>query len=495
MLTKWGAALGLASAGRVKSGGGGNTGVPLGPFNDWSELPVSAAGGSLALLLTLGPANSSGLAVYDTNDAEWKLQLGTFETLADLQAFTDPINSLALATVGTLLDDPESVRYQWDDTVPEWVRTPDGTEYIYAATDWADLPAQDTIQADDEAVVASLGLGNAYGRAIYDGTDWLLSRAWFDTVADMTAFAQPKSVGALAAVEASASDDENAVRYQWNGSAWARTAALTAGYAWDITDLTNIDPSGIGATQIGDFARYTDPTTGAVAVYRLRSVPAVGSINLTVWVPASIYGEAGLTIRGYLIGTETMPASGSSIQGYLVTASGGTASVTTSGGEVVLASTTINHFASIKSTYALTENDRYYVRMNLRLSQTAATAMTFYNLFYDDGTIKPQFITTQNPIVELGKYIPSTTTPTLVGSTFMIRGGGTAIVNTAEVLEVLADGTVANLVNVTRNARPYFSIRRNAQTGTGTGQHLIQTFQNASGAQSARFSYLYFMTY
>jgi hypothetical protein len=357
------------------------------------------------------------------------------------------------------------------------------------------LPTQDTIQADDEAVVASLGLGNAYGRAVYDGTDWLLSRAWFDTVADMTAFPELKSVGALAAVEASASDDENAVRYQWNGSAWARTAALTAGYAWDITDLTNIDPSGIGATQIGDFARYTNPTTSAVEVYRLRSVPAVGSINLTVWVPASIYGEAGLTIRGYLIGTETMPASGSSIQGYLVTTSGGTASVTTSGGEVVIASTTVNHFANIKSTYVLTENDRYYVRMNLRLSQTAATAMTFYNLFYDDGTTKPQFITTQNPIVELGKYIPSTTTPTLVGSTFMIRGGGTAIVNTAEVLEVLADGTVANLVNVTRNARPYFSMRRNAQTGTATGQHLLQTFQNASGAQSARFSYLYFMTY
>jgi hypothetical protein len=497
MLTKWGAALGLASAGRITSGGGGNTGVPLGPFADWSALPASAASGSLAFVSDLGPASSYGIARYDTGDAEWKLFFGYFLTLADLLTFTDPINSLAVATVGASLDDPESVRYQWDDSllVPAWVRTPDGTEYIYAATDWTDLPAQDTIQADDEAVVASLGLGNAYGRAVYDGTDGLLSRAWFDTVADMTAFPELKSVGALAAVEASASDDENAVRYQWNGSAWARTAALTAGYAWDITDLTNTDPSGIGATQIGDFARYTNPTTGAIEVYRLRSVPAVGSINLTVWVPASIYGEAGLTIRGYLIGTETMPASGSSIQGYTVTTSGASASVTTSGGEVVMASTTINHFARLVSTYALTENDRYYVRMNLRLSQTAATAMTFYNLFYDDGTTKPQFITTQNPNIESGKYIPSTTTPTLVGSTFMIRGGGTAIVNTAEVLEVLADGTVANLVNVTRNARPYFSMRRNAQTGTATGQHLLQTFQNATGAQTARFSYLYFMTY
>jgi len=394
MLTKWGAALGLASAGRITGGGGGNTGVPLGPFANWAALPASAEGGSFAVVSDLGPASSSGLAIYDTGDAEWKLQFGTFLTLADLLAFTDPINSLAVATVGASLDDPESVRYQWDDTVPAWVRTPDPVPY-----------------------------------------------------------------------------------------------------AWDITDLTNIDPSGIGATQIGDFARYTDPTTGAIEVYRLRSVPAVGSINLTVWVPASIYDEAGLTIQGYLIGTETMPASGGTIQGYTVTTSGASASVTTSGGEVVIASTTINHFANLKSTYALTESDRYYVRMNFRLSQTAATAMTFYNLFYDNGTTKPQFITTQNPIVELGKYIPSTTTPALVGSTLMIRGSGTAIGNTTELVEILSDGTAANLVNVSRNARPYFSMRRNAQTGTATGQHLIQTFQNATGAQTARFSYLYFMTY
>jgi hypothetical protein len=316
----------------------------------------------------------------------------------------------------------------------------------------------------------------------------------------MTAFAQPKSVGALASVEASASDDENAVRYQWNGSAWARTAALTAGYAWDITDLTNTDPSGIGATQIGDFARYTNPTTGAIEVYRLRSVPAVGSINLTVWVPASIYGEAGLTIRGYLIGTETMPASGSSIQGYLVTTSGGTASVTTSGGEVVLASTTSGHFANVTSTYVLTESDRVYVRLNLRVLQTGGVNSTFYNNLLTNGTTKPNFITTQNPTVQSGKYIPSTTLPALVGSTLMIRDTGTAIPNTAELHEFIADGNPASLssymVNVSRNARPYFSMRYAAQTGTGTGRHELQVFNNTqTGAQSARFSYLYFMTY
>jgi hypothetical protein len=505
MLTKWGAALGLASAGRIASGGGGNTGVPLGPFNDWSELPASAQDEAFAVVSDLGPTNSYGLATYNASGGQWKLQFGYFETLADLNAFTDPKALTAVAAVGPSLDEPDSVRYQWDDPNVQWLRTPDPVDYIYAATDWADLPTQDTIQTDDEAVVASLGLGNAYGRAVYDGTDWLLSRAWFDTVADMTAFAQPIATGALASVEASASDDENGVRYQYEGS-WTRTAALTTGYAWDITDLTNIDPSGIGATQIGDFARYTDPTTGEVAVYRLRSVPAVGSINLTVWVPASIYGEAGLTIRGYLIGTETMPASGGTIQGYTVTTSGGTASVTTSGGEVVLASTTSGHFANLKSTYVLTEDDRVYVRLNLRLSQASGVNITFYNALYDNGTTKSQFITAQNPTApsgNTGKYLPTTGGVVLVGSTAMIRSTGTAIGNTAELLEILADGTLEAgsppnpnfMVNVSRNARPYFSMRRRAQTGTETGQHLLQVFNGATGAQTASFSYLYFMTY
>jgi hypothetical protein len=380
-------------------GGGGNTGVPLGPFNDWSELPASAQDGALAVVLDLGPTNSYGLAIYNASGGQWKLQFGYFETLADLNAFTDPKALTAVAAVGPSLDDPTSVRYQWDDPNVQWLRTPDPVPF-----------------------------------------------------------------------------------------------------AWDITDLTNIDPSGIGVTQIGDFARYTNPTTGAIEVYRLRSVPAVGSINLTVWVPASIYGEAGLTIRGYLIGTETMPASGSSIQGYLVTTVGGTASVTTSGGEVVLASTTVGHYANVTSTYVLTESDRVYMRLNLRVLQTGGVNSTFYNNLLTNGTTKPHFVTTQNPTIQLGKYIPSTSANVLVGSTAMIRDTGTAIPNTAELHEFIADGNPASLssymVNVSRNARPYFSIRYAAQTGTVTGRHELQVFNNgATGAQTARFSYLYFMTY
>jgi hypothetical protein len=359
---------------------------------------------------------------------------------------------------------------------------------------WAALPASGENGA--QASVASLGAGNAYGIAVYDGgaSEWALYMAWFDTVADMNAFAQPISIGALASVEASASNDENGVRYQYEGS-WTRTAALTAGYAWDITDLTNIDPSGVGATQIGDFARYTNPTTGAVAVYRLRSVPAVGSINLTVWVPASIYGEAGLTIRGYLLGNEAIPASGIAIQGYTPTYAG-SSTVTSSSGEIVLTSTVSGQFANVKSTYVLQAADRFYIRRNLRLTQTAGQNLTYYDLAFANGAGQPWFVMTQNPIKST-HFVTSDTTANLVGSTLMIRGGGSALPSaTAELVEFLSDGSAAtDMVNVSRNARPYLSMRKNAQTGTETGQHLIQVFNGANVSHIARFSQLYFMTY
>ena len=371
--------------------------------------------------------------------------------------------------------------------------------------DWASLGTiAGPLRVGDRVEVSDLQPGLAYA-ARYSGADWELAQAVFPTVADLLDFPELIFTSATAIVGTGIETDP---MYYYDGSNWQRMADGVP-FAWDITDLTNIDPSGIGATQIGDFARYTNPTTSAVEVYRLRAVAlgaTAGTGSVTMWVPASIYGEANLTIRGYLIGTETMPASGSSIQGYLVTASGASASVTTSGGEVVLASTTASHFANVQSTYVLTENDRVYVRMNLRLSQTGGVNSSFYNLLYDNGTTKSQFITAQNPTAPVGntnKYLPTTGGIVLVGSTAMIRSTGTPITNTAELLEILADGTVDAgppinpdfMVNVSRNARPYFSMRRAAQTGTATGQHLLQVLNGATGAQSARFSYLYFMTY
>jgi hypothetical protein len=107
------------------------------------------------------------------------------------------------------------------------------------------------------------------------------------------------------------------------------------------------------------------------------------------------------------------------------------------------------------------------------------------------------------PSGNAGKYLATTSAIGLIGSTNMVRSAGTPITNTAELVEILADGTLEAgsppnpnfMVNVSRNARPYFSMRRRAQTGTETGQHLLQVLSGAAGAQTASFSYLYFMTY
>jgi hypothetical protein len=123
-------------------GGGGNTGVPLGPFNDWSELPASAQGGALAFVASLGPLNSYGTARYEAaGPVEWQLFFGYFETLADLLAFAEPINPLAVATVGVSLDAPDSVRYQWDDPNVQWLRTPDPVPFAWTLSSTRDFSA------------------------------------------------------------------------------------------------------------------------------------------------------------------------------------------------------------------------------------------------------------------------------------------------------------------------------------------------------------------
>ena len=309
-------------------GGGGNTGVPLGPFNDWSELPASAAGGSLALLLTLGPANSSGLAVYDTGDAEWKLQFGTFETLAGLQAFTDPINSLALATVGTLLDDPESVRYQWDDTVPEWVRTPDPVEYIYAANTWGTLPTQDTIKPSDEVIVDDLGYTHSSGRAQRHGSQWRLIEGKFQSVADMVAFdvANPVHTDAIGLVKAGGGHDEEAIAYSYQGGNWVRFGATTtAGYAWTLSSLRDFSAIGL---QDGDFGVFT-PSGGQPILLRYKAActTAYGS-PMQAWMTPIAYAGTPV-MQAWTAGTEsnvTLATQGWTLTndvGCTVTATGG----------------------------------------------------------------------------------------------------------------------------------------------------------------------------
>ena len=259
---------------------------------------------------------------------------------------------------------------------------------------WAALPVSGVDGA--QASVTSLGPGNAYGIAVYDGgaSEWALYMAWFDTFADMTAFSDPISTGALASVEASASNDENGVRYQYDGAAWARTAALSAGYAWTLTEtqaLTGADPSGVGAVRAGDYGVYT-PAGGTPIVYRYAPTVTVaagaGGGTQAQWLPPEVYAGT-VTIEAYLVGTEVVTNDiALNAQGWptVVRTNGTITSQTT---RVRLATTGTSGRASISAlTSGVTASTRVYVRWLYRVAtgnQTLDNATTATLRFFDQA--------------------------------------------------------------------------------------------------------------
>jgi hypothetical protein len=225
-----------------------------------------------------------------------------------------------------------------------------------AATIWpfvADWAALSTIAGPlrdgDQVIVQSLGTGNSFGLARYDDGDaeWDLQVGWFNSFADMEAFSEPIVTGALAAVEVSASDDETAVRYQYE-SGWARTA-FNQPYVWTLTvtqALTGADPSGIGVLRDGDVGLVA-ASAGVVELrYKAACTVAAGAGGGTLprWIPPAAYAAATPTVRAYFVGTEsdaTLAAQGSAVvetnTGTVGTASGYTrldAPVTVSGSSV-----------------------------------------------------------------------------------------------------------------------------------------------------------------
>jgi hypothetical protein len=194
----------------------------------------------------------------------------------------------------------------------------------------------------------------------------------------MTAFPELKSVGALAAVEASASDDENAVRYQWNGSAWARTAALTAGYAWTLTQaqlVSGADPSGIGAVQEGDYGVFTPAGVPIVVRYKAATtvVAGAGGVAQAQWLPPEVYAGT-VAIQAYLVGTEDVSNDVAlNAQGWpTVTRTNGTLTSQTT--RVRLATTTASGNVSFATlTSGVTATTKVYARALTRMQVGSGT--------------------------------------------------------------------------------------------------------------------------
>jgi hypothetical protein len=315
-------------------GGGGNTGVPLYAAT-WLALTfLPGTPEARAIVVDIDGNGNQGIAIWDAGITQWSLERGLFTTAAQMNAFAQPIYSSAVASVGGNYDATDT-QYVW--TGSAWLRTPDPVEYIYAATDWANLPTQDTIQPSDEVAVGSLGYTHSSGRGQRHGNEWRLIEGKFASVADMTAFDSTNVVetDAIALVKAGGGHDEEAIAYSYQGGTFVRFGTTTtAGYAWNITDLTNIDPSGIGATQIGDYGRFTDPLTGAINVYRLATIniaSGAGSGTVTRWIPADVYGRANLQVVAYCVGNEAMPGYGSSLRGYTYDRTGAATIGTVSG--------------------------------------------------------------------------------------------------------------------------------------------------------------------
>jgi hypothetical protein len=509
MLTKWGAALGLASAGRVVASGGGNTGVPLGPFLNWAALPASAQDESFAVVLDLGPTNSYGLATYNASAGQWKLLFGYFETLADLNAFTDPKALTAVAAVGPSLDEPDSVRYQWDDPNVQWLRTPDPVHYLYPqATDWADLPAEDTVQNMDEAKVGDLGYMHSSGIAERHGNAWELLQGKFQNVADMNDFDDTVAdvrPDAIALVKAGGGHDEEAIAYSYQGSAWVRFGATTtAGYAWTITSLSQADPSGIGATQIGDYGTFADPITGAINVYRLATIniaSGAGSGTVTRWIPEDVYGRANLQVVAYCVGNETMPGYGSSLRGYTYDRAGA-ATIGTVSGYMRLdapAPGSGSQFAYMTGPNII-GSKRFYIVSDARGVTTGTVGQAgFFNsslVPQSQWTLAEQRDqgSTMRPIFWNGSAWAPASTSVRNGT------GNTLSASDPWIIEGWSAGTAITDMMVTRvNGQVYTSLVRNFDSATlGTNFAVVMfAIGNATGTSSGRFEIRnhYVMTY
>lgn len=338
--------------------------------------------------------------------------------------------------------------------------------------DWAGLAA---IQPNDGALagVESLGLGNANGIAIYSGTEWQLYSGIFDSVADLNAFAEPIMTGAVASVEETGDNNENGVRYIYEGS-WVRTAALTLGFAWALTTIFDADPSGVGASQEGDYGIFT-PAGGVPITLRKKTVTiaaGAGGGTVVMWVPPVAYSGTNLVIDSYAVGTESDAQL--SAQALPVTETN-TGTVSATGGYIRLDAPSVGSGSSIAqlTSPVLTGAKKWCVFAKVRgsvsslnaaagLFQTSAETATQYSLAAGAG---------------IGTSVTQlywTSTWVNASTTFTLRGGGSALpavtpwfvvvmcndtANNGVVIETRVDGTL------------YSTYRRNADSATNASNY------------------------
>jgi hypothetical protein len=357
---------------------------------------------------------------------------------------------------------------------------------------WAALPAS----GEDGALasVTSLGAGNAYGIAVYDGgaSEWALYMAWFDTFADMTAFAEPISTGALASVEASASNDENGVRYQYDGAAWARTAALTAGFAWALTQsqaLTGADPTGIGLVRDGDLGVVALAAGPVTRRFKAACTVAAGAGGGTrpAWIPPAAYASTP-TIRTYFVGTESNAALVAQGVPTITQTAPGTVGAT--GGYIRLDAPAGAGTSVAQLTLpALTGADKFEISCEVRGAITANGIIGFFQLASEAATqcsigLLAILAATVQPLQSNGSAWNRA-----IADTLTLRGGGSAFPASTPWLWMCQSGeAITDNVSTCVDGALYCSLRRNFDAaGTGTTMTQIPLAVGGTAGASGRF--------
>jgi hypothetical protein len=318
-----------------------------------------------------------------------------------------------------------------------------------------------------------------------------------DTVADV----RPD---AIALVKSGGGHDEEAIAYSYQGSTWVRFGATTtAGYAWTITSLTQADPSGIGATQVGDYGTFTDPITGAINVYRLATIniaSGIGGGTVTRWIPEDVYGRANLQVVAYCVGDEAMPGYGSSLRGYTYERTGA-ATIGTVSGYMRLdapAPGSGNQFAYMTGPNII-GSKRFYIVSDARGFTVAIDGLAG---FFNSASIPETQWTlaqqgnqgaTMRPIGWTGAWTPATTS---------VRNGTGNALSASDpwIIEGWSAGTAITDMMVTRvNGQVYCSLVRNFDSATTATNFNVWPFTggNVNGTSSGRFEIRnhYVMTY
>jgi len=369
------------------------------------------------------------------------------------------------------------------------------------------IPAGD-IRNNDEVPVNTLGTAHSDGIAQRHGGEWRLIEGKWDTVADMVAWnttpGQVVHAGAFARVKDTGGSNSDAVTYIYQGGNWVRFAGLTAGYAWAISSLDQADPSGIGATQIGDYGTFTDPITGAINVYRLATIniaSGAGSGTVTRWIPEDVYGRANLQIVAYCVGDEAMPGYGSSLRGYTYDRTGA-GTVGTVSGYMRLdapAPGSGNQFAFMTGPNII-GSKRFYIVSDARGVTVASLGQAGF--FNSSLVAESQWAlaqqgnqgTTMRPIGWTGiTWAPATTS---------VRNGTGNTLSASDpwIIEGWSAGTAITDMMVTRvNGQVYTSLVRNFDSATvSTNFNVVPLVGGSSfGTSSGRFEIRnhYVMTY